>query len=375
MWWCCRRWGLCPNSLPFFCRRPLVGYTPVVLGTVTTMALGFGVWLHHMFATGIPFLALAFFSGASFAIAIPSAVAVFAWIATIWAGRPVVTCAFLYYAAFIVMFVIGGVSGVMTASVPADLQLTDTYFILAHIHYVLIGINLFAVLGALHVWFPKMTGRLIDEGVGRAAFWIIFIGFNLAFLPMHWTGLLGMPRRIYTYPAGLGWETPNLMTSIGAFVLAFGLLVYLVNLLASRRRGAAAGANPWDGPSLEWSTPSPPPPYNFAVIPEVASRHPLWEGRLTSSSGRSDLRTGMALHDGKEALATTVVEAVPDAILKMPDDSPAPFIVTLALSVLFAGLLLQFWWLAGAGALATFAGALVWLWPEQELQQRAEARP
>ncbi len=366
--------GLVSDSLPFFCRRPLVGYTPVVLGTVTTMALGFGVWLHHMFATGIPFLALAFFSGASFAIAIPSAVAVFAWIATIWAGRPVVTCAFLYYAAFIVMFVIGGVSGVMTASVPADLQLTDTYFILAHIHYVLIGINLFAVLGALHVWFPKMTGRLIDEGVGRVAFWIIFIGFNLAFLPMHWTGLLGMPRRIYTYPAGLGWETPNLVTSIGAFVLAFGLLVYLVNLLASRRRGAAAGANPWDAPSLEWSTPSPPPPYNFAVIPEVASRHPLWEGRLTSSSGRSDLLTGMALHNGKEALATTAVEAVPDAILKMPDDSPAPFIVTLALSVLFAGLLLQFWWLAGAAALATFAGALVWLWPERELQQRAEPR-
>lgn len=367
--------GLVSDSLPFFCRRPLVGYTPVVLGTITTMTLGFGVWLHHMFATGIPFLALAFFSGASFAIAIPSAVAVFAWIATIWAGRPVMTCAFLYYAAFIVMFVIGGVSGVMTASVPADLQLTDTYFILAHIHYVLIGINLFAVLGALHVWFPKMTGRFIDEDVGRVAFWIIFIGFNLAFLPMHWTGLLGMPRRIYTYPVGLGWEAPNLVTSIGAFVLAFGLLAYLFNLLASRHRGVLAGANPWDAPSLEWSTPSPPPPYNFAVIPEIASRHPLWEGRLTSSSGRSNLRTGMALHHGKEALATTAVEAVPDAILKMPDDSPAPLIVTLALSVLFAGLLVQFWWLAGAGALAIFAGALVWLWPERELQQRAESRP
>ncbi len=366
--------GLVSDSLPFFCRRPLVGYTPVVLGTITTMTLGFGVWLHHMFATGIPFLALAFFSGASFVIAIPSAVAVFAWIATIWSGRVVVTCAFLYYAAFIVMFVIGGVSGVMTASVPADLQLTDTYFILAHIHYVLIGINLFAVLGALHVWFPKMTGRLIDERLGRVAFWIITVGFNLAFLPMHWTGFLGMPRRIYTYPAGLGWETPNLITSAGAFVLAFGLLVYLVNLLISRSRGAPSGANPWDAPSLEWSTPSPPPPYNFAVIPQVASRHPLWEGRLASASGRSDLRTGMALQDGKEALATTAVEAFPDAILKMPEDSPAPFIVTLALSVFFAGLLSQIWWIAGAGALATFAGALVWLWPEQALQQRAEPR-
>ena len=363
--------GLVSDSLPFFCRRPLVGYTPVVVGTVTTMALGFGVWLHHMFATGIPFLALAFFSGASFAIAIPSAIAVFAWIATIWSGRPVLCCAFLYYAAFIVMFVIGGVSGVMTASVPADLQLTDTYFILAHIHYVLIGINLFAVLGALHVWFPKMTGRMIDEGLGKVAFWVILAGFNLAFLPMHWTGLIGMPRRIYTYPSGLGWETPNLITSVGAFVLAFGLLIYFINVLVSRRRGAPAGANPWDAPSLEWSMPSPPPSYNFAVIPRIASRHPLWEAHLPSISRRSELRTGMALHNGREALATTALDAIPDAILKMPEDSPAPFIVTFALSVLFAGLLLQLGWLAGVGATAVFLGALVWLWPERRLEQRA----
>ena len=272
--------GLVSDSLPFFCRRPLVGYSAVVIGTVTTMALGFGVWLHHMFATGIPFLALAFFSGASFAIAIPSAIAVFAWVATIWTGRPVLTAAFLYFAGFIVMFVIGGVSGVVTAAVPADLQVTDTYFVVAHIHYVLIGINLFAVLGALHVWFPKMTGRFLNETFGKWAFAIVFFGFNLAFLPMHWTGLLGMPRRIYTYPAGLGWETPNLITTVGAFVLAFGILLFLINVFVSLRNGRLAGSNPWDAPSLEWSTPSPPPPYNFPVVPRIASRHPLWESRL-----------------------------------------------------------------------------------------------
>ena len=365
--------GLVSDSLPFFCRRPLVGYSAVVIGTVTTMALGFGVWLHHMFATGIPFLALAFFSGASFAIAIPSAIAVFAWIATIWTGRPVLTSAFLYFAGFVVMFVIGGVSGVVTASVPADLQVTDTYFVVAHIHYVLIGINLFAVLGALHVWFPKMTGRLLSETFGKWVFWVVFVGFNLAFLPMHWTGLLGMPRRIYTYPAGLGWETPNLITTAGAFVLAFGILLFLINLFLSLRNGQLAGPNPWDAPSLEWSMPSPPPPYNFPVVPRIASRHPLWESRLGDGRRRSELRVGAALDHGKEALATTALDAIPDAILKMPDDTPAPFIVTLAMSAGFAGLLLQAWWLAGIGTIAMLAGLLVWLWPERELEQRAGA--
>ena len=366
--------GMVSDALPFFCRRPLVGYAAVVLGTITTMALGFGVWLHHMFATGIPFIALAFFSGASFVIAIPSAIAVFAWIATIWAGRPVITCAFLYFASFIVMFTIGGVSGVMTAAVAADLQLTSTYFVVAHIHYVLIGINLFAVLGALHVWFPKMTGRLIDERLGMIAFWIIFLGFNLAFLPMHATGLLGMPRRIYTYPPGLGWETPNMLTTVGSFILAVGLLIYFINVLRSRAAGAPAGANPWDAGTLEWATPSPPPPYNFPVIPSVASRHPLWEDRLPQEGvGRSELRNGMALDRGKEALATTTLDAEPDVILKMPEDLPAPFIVTLAISAFFVGLLLQLWWLAGVGGFATLAGLLVWLWPARELEQRAGA--
>jgi cytochrome c oxidase subunit I len=363
--------GMVSDGLPVFCRRPIVGYTLVALATVLTMVLGFGVWVHHMFATGIPFMALSFFSGASFVITLPSAVAVYAWVATIWTGRPVITTAFLYFAAFISMFVIGGVSGVMTASVPADLQLHDTYFVVAHIHYVLIGINLFGVLGALYFWFPKMSGRLLDERLGRWNFWTVFIGFNLAFLPMHWTGLMGMPRRIYTYPEELGWSTVNLVTTIGSFILAAGLLLLLINVLTSLKRGARAGPNPWDAPTLEWATSSPPPPYNFAVIPVVASRHPLWEDRLQEGTGRSSLERGLTLDDGKEIIGTTVLDAQPDVILKMPEDSPAPFLTTLAMTAGFAGLLLHWWWVALGGGVTMLLFLIIWLWPRHALAQKA----
>ena len=363
--------GMVSDGLPVFCRRPLVAYTLVALATVTTMVLGFGVWVHHMFATGIPFLASSFFSGASFVITLPSAVAVFAWVATIWTGRPVITTAFLYFASFIAMFVIGGVSGVMTASVAADLQLHATYFVVAHIHYVLIGINLFGVLGALYFWFPKMSGRLLSERLGRWNFWTVFIGFNLAFLPMHWTGLLGMPRRIYTYPEDLGWSTVNLITTIGAFVLAIGILLLVINVLVSLKRGQPAGPNPWDAPTLEWATSSPPPPYNFPVIPVVASRHPLWEDRLHECSGRSSVTRGLVLEDGKETIATTVLDAEPDVILKMPEDTPMPFLTTLAMAAGFAGLLLHWWWLALGGWAATLVALVVWLWPRRALAQKA----
>lgn len=366
--------GIVSDALPIFCRRPLVGYTVVVLATIATMVMGFGVWLHHMFATGLPFLALSFFSGASFVITIPSAVAVFAWIATIWTGRPVITTAFLFFAGFISMFVIGGVSGVMTASVPADRQLTDTYFVVAHIHYVLIGINLFPVMGGLYVWFPKMTGRMLNERLGRWNFWMVFIGFNLAFLPMHWTGLAGMPRRIYTYPDGMGWGTVNMVTTVGSFVLALGVLLLLINVAISRRHGAVAGPNPWDGPTLEWTTPSPPPPYNFATMPAVASRHPLWEDRLEEGMGKSSLQRGMVLANGKEMLAVTPLDGLPDAILKMPEDSYSPLVATILMTAGFTGLLLHWWWFAGACVFLLLACLVVWLWPERTLGQIAGAR-
>src|SRR6185312_14194584 len=189
---------------------------------------------------GLPDISLSFFSGASLVITIPSAVAVFAWTATIWLGRPVITTAFLYFASMIVLFVIGGVSGFMTGSVPVDWQLTDTYCVVAHIHYVLIGINLFPVIGAVYFWFPKITGRMLDERLGKLNFWVMFIGFNLGFFPMHFTGLMGMPRRIYTYPAGLGWTTLNVITTIGSVILAIGILMFFINVFISPRRGVIA---------------------------------------------------------------------------------------------------------------------------------------
>jgi cytochrome c oxidase subunit I len=365
--------GMVSDGLPVFCRRPIVGYTPVALSTVATMVLGFGVWVHHMFATGMPNLALSFFSGASIVIAIPSAVAVFAWLATIWTGRPVITTAFLFFASMIALFVIGGVSGFMTGSVPADWQLTDTYFVVAHLHYVLIGINVFPVVGALYFWFPKFTGRMLDERLGQLNFWTMFIGFNIAFLPMHLTGLWGMPRRVYTYPEGLGWDWLNLITSVGSFLFGLGVLLLLVNVAFSLRRGRIAGPNPWDASSLEWSVPSPPPPYNFAVIPHVASRHPLWEERLEESEERTQLTEGYLLDHGRETMGTTPMDGDIDLILKMPEDSYAPVALTVAASAFFVALLLHWWWLAAAAGLLTIGAVLVWLWPERDLGQTADA--
>jgi len=366
--------GMVSDGLPVFCRRPLVGYSLVALATVSTMVLGFGVWVHHMFATGLPGLSLSFFSGASIVITVPSAVAVFAWLATIWTGRPVMTTAFLFFASMILLFVIGGVSGFMTASVPVDWQLTDTYFVVAHLHYVLIGINVFPVVGATYFWFPKMFGRMMDERLGRWNFWTMFLGFNLGFLPMHLTGLLGMPRRVWTYPAGLGWSALNMITTIGSFVFAIGVLLFFVNFAKSLKSGPKALADPWGGPTLEWAVTSPPAPYNFAVIPTVASRHPLWEDALDESKGRSSLTRGMTLDHGKETVTTTPMDAEPDRIVEMPEDSWAPFLLTIALAILFVALLLKLWLVIALGGLLVFGALLFWLWPRRRLLEREPAR-
>jgi len=367
--------GMVSDALPTFCRRPLVGYSLVALATVATMTLGFGVWIHHMFATGLSNMSLAFFSGASIFIAVPSAVAVFSWIATIWSGRPVFTTAFLYFAGMIVLFVIGGVSGFMTASVPVDWQLTDTYFVVAHIHYVLIGINVFPVVGALYYWFPKFTGRMLDERLGRWNFWVMFIGFNVAFLPMHLTGLLGMPRRIYTYPAEFGWANLNLITTLGSFMFGVGVLLVFVNMWISRGRGAEAGANPWGAPTLEWAIPSPPPAYNFVVIPTVASRHPLWENALSETRARSVLDHGPALTHGRETIGTTMLDAQPEAILKMPGDSYLPIILALALAVLFVGMLAKSWLIVAAALIAIAIDLSLWLWPQPAVERLLHMPP
>jgi cytochrome c oxidase subunit 1/cytochrome c oxidase subunit I+III len=361
--------GIVSDGLPTFCRRPLVGYTAVALATVTTMVLGFGVWVHHMFATGLPPLSLSFFSAASFVIVIPSSVAVFSWLATIWTGRPVFKTAFLFFAGFVILFVIGGVSGFMTAAVPVDRELTDTYFVVAHLHYVIIGINVFPVVGGIYYWFPKFTGRLMNERLGKWSFWVMFIGFNVGFFPMHILGLMGMPRRVYTYPSGLGWGPINLIVTLGSYAFAIGILLFLVNVWRSLRHGEPAGSNPWDAASLEWSVSSPPPAYNFVVIPTIASRYPLWEDRLEGTAGRSQVHEGMLLDHGRETIGTTVLDAEPDVILRMPGDSLGPLLLSVAMALIFVGLLLHSWPVVAAAMLGTFVASVVWLWPESKLGQ------
>jgi cytochrome c oxidase subunit 1/cytochrome c oxidase subunit I+III len=367
--------GMVSDGLPVFCRRPLVGYTAVALATVATMVLGFGVWVHHMFATGLPSVSLSFFSAASIIIALPSAVGVFAWIATIWTGKPVFTTPFLFFSSFIILFVIGGVSGFVTGSVPVDWQLTDTYFVVAHIHYVLIGINVFPVVGAVYFWFPKFTGKMMDERLGKWNFWTMFLGFNVGFFPMHISGLLGMPRRVYTYADGMGWDWLNLITTVGSFIFAVGVLLFLINVVRSLRNGAAAGNNPWDAPTLEWVSTSPPPPYNFVVIPTIASRHPLWEGRLDESQDqteRSHLGTGLVLDHGRETVGTTPLDAEPNIILKMPKDSFTPIILSLTATSIFVGLAFHLWWLVAVGVIASTIDIIAWLTPERALGETAE---
>jgi cytochrome c oxidase subunit 1/cytochrome c oxidase subunit I+III len=216
-----------------------------------------------------------------------------------------------------------------------------------------------------------MSGKMLGERLGFFNWLFVFLGLNVAFLPMHWTGFMGMPRRIYTYAPGLGWSGLNLTTSIGAFILAVGILLFLVNLVVSLMRGREAGPNPWDASTLEWTISSPPPPHNFTVIPVIASRHPLWEDRLDEGTGRSSIEEGLVLDIGKQTLATSVIDAEPDLILLMPEDDPWPFIVTLAMALGFTGLLLNWWWMAGAGAFLVLAGALAWTWPRRDIGQRA----
>jgi cytochrome c oxidase subunit 1/cytochrome c oxidase subunit I+III len=305
-------------------------------------------------------------------IGIPTGVKIFNWIFTMWGGSIRFTTAMKFAIGLVALFTIGGISGVSHASPPADLQQTDTYYIVAHFHYVLFGGSIMGIFAGIYHYFPKMFGRMMSERLGKLGFWTMFVGFNLGFFPMHIAGLLGMPRRVYTYAPDMGWNTVNLLTSIGSFVFALGVLVFIVDVVWSYRRGPVAGANPWDAPTLEWSVASPPPPYNFATLPFVASRHPLWEDRLDTPSGaeRSQLDEGYILDHGREALATTPLEALPDAILRMPSDSFAPFLLGLFAASLFGGMALHAWTWCALSVVGCAASLIAWLWPERALHQR-----
>ncbi|MBI1967662.1 MAG: cytochrome c oxidase subunit I [Gemmatimonadetes bacterium] len=268
--------GIVSEVLPTFSRKPLFGYTVVVYSGVLIGFMGWGVWSHHMFSVGLGPIADSFFAATTLLIAIPTGVKIFNWIATLWGGQIRFAAAMKFALGFIAMFIIGGLSGVSHAAPPADLQQTDTYYVVAHIHYVLFGGTVFGLFAGMYYWWPKMTGRLLDERLGNWHFWLTFIGMNLAFFPMHFIGLLGMPRRIYTYGPELGVSTMNLVSTIGAFLIGIAALIFVYNMWRTRRHGAVAGDDPWGGATLEWSISSPPPPHNFDVIPTVASRLPRW---------------------------------------------------------------------------------------------------
>ncbi|HEY4218210.1 MAG TPA: cytochrome c oxidase subunit I [Gemmatimonadaceae bacterium] len=357
--------GMASMMFPTFCRRPIVGHTYIALATVSTGLFGFGVWAHHMFATGMPLLSTTFFSAASMAVSVPSGMQVFAWLATIWAAkRHVYSTTFLFLLGFLLLFVIGGVSGVMTASVPYDWQVTDTYFVVAHLHYVLVGINLFPVIAAFYYWLPKMTGRLLNERLGRWNFWVMFLGANLTFFPMHFAGVRGMPRRIYTYPAGMGWDWLNMLETIGAAVFVVGILLFIINVIWSLRAGAPAGDNPWGASSLEWSTTSPPPEYNFDVIPVVRSREPLWDA--PSPSPEASIPDYRVLDTGRRTLGTTVLDGQPQEVLRMPGDSLWPLAIALALAAMFTAVLLASVVAIVITGILVLACAGGWLWPQPE---------
>jgi cytochrome c oxidase subunit 1 len=349
--------GFLSEIVPTFSRRSIFGYPAVVLSVVATGILSFGLWVHHMFATGLPRVGYSFFTSASMSVSIPTGIQIFCWIATVWLGRPIFKVPMLYFIGFVFTFVIGGLSGVIIAAVPLDLQLHDTYFIVAHLHYVLIGGSVFPLLGAITYWYPKFTGRMMSEALGKVAFWMIFLGFQLAFFPMHISGLMGMPRRVYTYPAGMGLELPNLLSSIGGFVVAGAVLVFVINMVLSLRRGQIAPPNPWDAPSLEWAASSPPRPYNFAHIPVVGGRSPLWEERE-----KLPVVHGLRVEE-RELLLTTVMSASPDVREPSAEPSPWPFIAAVATAAMFVCSIFSPWAIL-IGAVPGGIALVAWFWPK-----------
>jgi cytochrome c oxidase subunit I+III len=348
--------GMVSTMVATFARRPVFGYLALVMALITTAIMAFGLWVHHMFVTGLPRLGESFFTASSMAIAVPAGIQIFCWLATLWDGRPVFKTPLLFVIGFITTFVIGGLTGVMVASVPFDSHVHDTYFVVAHFHYVLVGGAVFPLLGAIYYWFPKMTGRMMSERLAKWAFWLIFVGFNLTFFPMHILGLQGMPRRVYTYQPDMPWHGLNMFVSVSAIILVAGFLVFFVDAIRAARRGAPAGDNPWDAPTLEWATSSPPPSYNFLQIPVVSGPNPLWETPDLLSVG-TGLRT-----DRREVVVTTLTTAKPEAREASPRNSIWPLWAAIATSIMLIWSIFSPWAVVW-GSIPVAIALIGWFWP------------
>ncbi|MFN2476976.1 MAG: cytochrome c oxidase subunit I [Chthoniobacterales bacterium] len=363
--------GFVSTMIETFSGRRIFGYTPLVLSLIATAFIGFGLWVHHMFATPLPNLGRSFFTAASMMIAIPNGIQIFCWIATLWGGRPRLHTPLWFVMGFFFIFIMGGLTGVMLASVPLDIQVHDTYFVVAHFHYVLIGGAVFPFFGALYYWFPKWTGRMLNESLGKLNFWTLFIGFNMAFFPMHILGLKGMTRRIYTYVPETGWGNLNLLATIGAAIIGISVLVFLINVIVSLKKGAIADANPWRAPSLEWSISSPPPAYNYYHPPSVIGREPMWQ-----NPEEQPVVVGLS-KEKREVLNTTIIDAQPEHKYELAIDSIWPLCLAIVVGATMTWFIFSPWAIP-LGALGSLIVLYFWFWRGNEPQpfaEGAEAHP